>query len=198
MDSYNHFQGKAPPYTPMVYTPLQQQRHIIWRPGFFRRAPWGALTALLLAIICAFASAIIIFISHEHAATWKWQPSVLLGFLASFSAAMLLAAFISGVRITWWRAALHGASLAQLHHIWNHGGGGGVISLLSAWRHANKVALASILTTIAGLAYRYVELALNSPFASGSSSDMLWWVAMKGSHTRSKDITSEHNANIYQ
>jgi len=66
---------------------------------------------------------------------------------------MLLAAFNSGVRITWWRAALHGTSLAELHNIWNHGGGGGVVALLSSWKNIHKVALASIFVTISSLSF---------------------------------------------
>jgi hypothetical protein len=144
---------KTPPYTPAGQ---QQPDHYVWRPGVFRHAPWAALIAIILGIAGAAASAVIIVITNQHAATWKVQPSVLLGFLAGFSAAMLVIALSTGVAITWWRAALNprGTTMAKLHYIWKFGGGGGgTTTPWLAGKRVNKVAIASILTAITGIAY---------------------------------------------
>jgi hypothetical protein len=151
MDNSPRSTEKTPPYTPAI---RKQADHYVWRPGVFRRAPWVALIAIVFGIASAAASAVIIVISNEHAATWKVQPSVLLGFLAGFSTTMLVVALSSGVTITWWRAAFdpRGTTMAKLHYIWKYGGGGSSTPWL-AGKHVNKVAVASILTAITGVAY---------------------------------------------
>ena len=141
---------KTPPYTPDSH---QQSKHYIWQPGVFRHAPWAALLAIILGIGSSAASVIVIVISNHHAATWKIQPSVLLGFLAGFSATMLVIALSSGVAITWWRTALdpRGTTMARLHYIWNYGGSGSTPWL--AGKRVNNIAVASILVAITGIAY---------------------------------------------
>lgn len=92
---------------------------------------------------------------HQEVVTWRLQPSVLLSLLSSVSTALLMVALYSGVTITWWRAALHpcGTTLARLHHLWNHGGGGGVSAAFLAGKHVNRVAVASVLLAIAHIMY---------------------------------------------
>jgi hypothetical protein len=128
-----------------------------WQPGAIKQAPWPAICAIVLAILCVGASAAIISISDHRVATWKIQPSVLLGFLASVTTVMLVVSLSSGVVITWWRAALdsQGTTMAKLHYIWNYGpmGGGGATGAWLAGRHTNKVAVASVLTAVASIAY---------------------------------------------
>ena len=141
---------KTPPYT---VDRRHQSNHYVWRPGVFHHAPWVALLAIILGIGSAAASVIIIVISNHQTATWKIQPSVLLGFLAGLSTALLVVALSSGVRITWWRAALdpRGTTMARLHYIWNYGESSSASWL--AGKHVNKIAVASILTAITGIAY---------------------------------------------
>jgi hypothetical protein len=112
-----------------------------------------ALLAIIFGIGSAAASVVIIVISNHHAATWKTHPSVLLGFLAGFSTSMLVVALSSGVAITWWLAALdhRGTTMARLHYIWTYGGRGSTPWL--AGKRANRIAVASILTAITGIAY---------------------------------------------
>jgi hypothetical protein len=126
-----------------------------WHPSFFRRAPWLGISALIAAIGCAIASAIIIIISDQHPADWRFEPSVVLALLSAIATAFLFVVLHSGVTITWWRAVSNprGTSLATLHHIWNHGGGGGLSAAFFAGRNVNKVAIASILICVASVTY---------------------------------------------
>jgi hypothetical protein len=126
-----------------------------WHPSFFGRAPWLGISALIAAIGCAIASAIIITISDQHPADWRFEPSVVLALLSAIATGLLFVVLHSGVTITWWRAVSNprGTSLATLHHIWNHGGGGGLSAAFFAGRNVNKVAVASILICIASVTY---------------------------------------------
>ena len=97
------------------------------------------------------ASVIIISVSDKQTIeSWRIQPSVLLNFLCSFSNVALGSAFSAGVAITWWTSATKGATLAQLHYIWDTGGGGiSFPSAISAGGNARKVALTAFI--IAGI-----------------------------------------------
>jgi Protein of unknown function (DUF3176) len=176
-----------------------------WQPGTVRRAPRPAIFAIFLAILCVGASAVIIGISDQRAATWQIQPSVLLGFLASLTAAMLVVSLCSGVVVTWWRAALdpQGTTMAKLHYIWNYGpmGGGGATSAWMAGKHTNKIAIASMLTAVASIAYSPLlqrashigtaELATNVTF----SLDVL--PVLPDGFTGTVDYTTNSNISAY-
>lgn len=141
---------KTPPYTPENH---RQSNHYVSRPGVFRRAPWMALLAPLLGISSGVASVAIAVISNHHDTTWKIQPSVLLGFFAGLSTAVLVVALSSGVSITWWRAALDPAGQQ-----WRNSTTSGTMgaSRSTPWlggRHVNKIAVSSILVAISGIAY---------------------------------------------
>ena len=49
---------------------------------------------------------------------WKLQPSVIIGGLNGFSNLCLAMAIAEGVAISWWRKALKGATVAELHQSW--------------------------------------------------------------------------------
>lgn len=143
------------PYQPVPVHQATPPPHYHWKPTFFRQAPWIAIASLLLAFLCAAASAIIITISDNAVAKWRFQPSVILAFLSAVASALLLIALRYGVTITWWRAVIapQGTSLANLHCIWNYGGGGGILPALFAGRNMNKIAVAAVLIAITSIAY---------------------------------------------
>lgn len=143
------------PYQPVPSQQAPPPPHYHWKPSFLRQAPWLAITSLLLAFLCTAASAVIITISDNEIATWRFQPSVILAFLAAVASALLLVTLRYGVTITWWRAVVapQGTPLANLHRIWNHGGGGGILPALLAGRNVNKIAVATILIAITSIAY---------------------------------------------
>jgi len=120
----------------------------IWKPGF-RQTPFSAITALLVVLVCAVLSAAILVISNNHIANWKLQPSVVLGILHGVGNTALLYAFWRGVNLSWWRSALHGTTLENLNRLWFCGTS--FKSALFSVRHLNKIAVASIVTTIASV-----------------------------------------------
>ncbi|KAE9377674.1 hypothetical protein N431DRAFT_554030 [Stipitochalara longipes BDJ] len=146
---------KAPPYSVNEHSALESTPMLsyVWRPGTFRSAPWGAFASIAVSIVFAIGSAVIIVVSDQRPATWIIQPSVLLSLLASISTASLIVALTAGIAITWWRASLHpqGTTLAKLHQIWNQGGS--IRAAILAGRDVNKVAVALILLSIAGVSY---------------------------------------------
>jgi hypothetical protein len=190
---------------PAPYTATAHPGGYLWQPGFVRRAPWGALSALFLAIICAAISVAIIVISNQQVATWRIQPSVILGFLASLAAAMLVISLSTGVAITWWRSTLdlHGTTLANLENIWNYGpiGGSGASGAWFAGRNANKVAVASVLTAIASIAYSpllqrssHFEAA---PISTNTSLNLAILSSLPDGYAGTVDYTSAANITAY-
>jgi hypothetical protein len=101
-------------------------------------------------VVCVVASVTIVSVSNKQTVeSWRIQPSVLLNFLSSSSNVALGSAFSTGVAITWWTSATKGATFAQLHYIWDTGGGISFPSAISAGGNARKVALTTII--IAGI-----------------------------------------------
>ena len=91
------------------------------------------------------ASVIIISVSDKQTVeSWKIQPSVLLNFLSTLSNIALGTAFSAGVAITWWTSARVGATLAQLHYIWDTGAGTSFPSAFRAGGNARKVAFTAL------------------------------------------------------
>jgi hypothetical protein len=87
-----------------------------------QRIPWLALASLLFVLACMGASVATIVISdHQTVASWTIQPAVLLAILAALSNVALGIAFSEAVVVTWWTSATNGASLEELHYIWDKG-----------------------------------------------------------------------------
>jgi hypothetical protein len=201
-NSHTTYCHDEPP--PAPYTATAHPGGYLWQPGFVHRAPWGALSALFLAVICAAISAAIIVISNQQVATWRIQPSVILGFLASLAAAMLVISLSSGVAITWWRSTLdlHGTTLAKLENIWNYGpiGGSGASGAWFAGRHVNKVAVASVLTAIASIAYSpLLQRASHfeaTPISTNSSLSLAIRSILPDGYAGTVDYTSHANTTV--
>jgi len=107
----------------------------VWPPGVLRRAPKLALISIIGVLILAFMSIALVVTTDncEVHVYINW----LLSFFGSLAAGMIVAILRDGITITWWRSALRGNSLAQLHYIWSYGGSS------SAWfagRRVNGVA----------------------------------------------------------
>lgn len=179
---------------------VQVHYHYKWEPGLFRRAPWTALTALSLVIACAIATIVVFILSDGHVANWRWNPNVIVGFFASFSITLLGATFSTGVTISWWRAALDrgGTTLKKLDRIWNFGPSGGKMAAWFSGRQLNKIAIVSILTLIAAMAYnpllqraaRYDDAELYSPVQRYLSSVNKFPNGYVGNHTNGEVYSS--------
>jgi hypothetical protein len=128
----------------------QLSQRVTWERGIVKRAPWGGIVALFLVILCVAACATILFVSHgQLTARWRVQPTVWLALLSVVANALLRSALSVGVTIAWWRKALNGGTLNDLHRYWNFGGS--LWASLTSWKDINIIAIASISVTLAAL-----------------------------------------------
>jgi hypothetical protein len=128
----------------------QRSQHVTWEPGIVQRAPWGGIVALFIVILCVAMCATILFVSHgQPTAYWRVQPTVWLALLSALANALLRSALSVGVTIAWWRKALSGGTLNDLHRYWNFGGS--LWASLTSWKNINIIAIASISVTLAAL-----------------------------------------------
>jgi hypothetical protein len=84
--------------------------------------------------------ALIIHSDNQTVASWMIPPSVLLSILAGLSNIALSIAFSEAVVATWWTSAANGASLKELHYIWERGDGFSFFSALAAGPAARTIA----------------------------------------------------------
>jgi hypothetical protein len=138
----------------------QSSQDATWQPGVVKRAPWLAITALVSVMLCVAACATILLISNDQpTAHWKVQPTVWLALLSAVINALLAFALGIGVSITWWRKALSGGTLNDLHRYWQFGDS--LWAAVTSWKNVNIIALATISVTLA---------ALDGPFLQRASS----------------------------
>jgi formate hydrogenlyase subunit 3/multisubunit Na+/H+ antiporter MnhD subunit len=103
--------------------------------------PWLAFLSLMGVLLCMGASVAIIVISDgQIVESWLVRPAVNLAILSALSNVALGIAFSEAVVSTWWSRAEKGASLEELHYIWNRGEGLTFFSALGAGPSARKVA----------------------------------------------------------
>lgn len=113
-------------------------------------ASWNWLGVLSLSTIlaCAVASAIVVRVSDgKEADRWKISPTVWLAIFSAGSSVAFSSALATGIAVRFWLHAARGTQMEQLHYIWDHGRGLGMLSALRAGSSARKV------TLIATLAY---------------------------------------------
>ncbi|USW58217.1 hypothetical protein Slin15195_G115360 [Septoria linicola] len=107
-----------------------------WKPGFVSRFPWLGFGALTTVVVCLVACIIVLVVSDGRAQgdqSWKqmrdngltadrWpkqiRPSVILSILNNVSNLAFSLAIANGVAIAWWRKAMKGATIKQLHKSW--------------------------------------------------------------------------------
>ena len=128
----------------------QGDQDLAWRPGVVRRAPWLAISAIVAVILCIAASAAILLVSKKQpSANWRIQPTVWLSVLSTIANMLLTSALGAGVNIVWWKSALQGATLNDLHRHWLYGNS--IWAALISWKHVNRVAVATLLVIAATL-----------------------------------------------
>lgn len=104
--------------------------------------PWLGILTLIGMMACLVTSAIVVGVSHNNTvASWKIQPAVLLAILSGISGVLFACALEAGVAVRFWLGASSHTSLSQLHYIWDHGRGFGLIPALRAGSKARNVAL---------------------------------------------------------
>lgn len=126
---------------------------IDWKPGFRHQFPWIGFSGLVIVLIAtSMAVAILVTSNHERVNDWPFkkypiQPNVLINIANQFQNLGLLTMISQGLAIAWWRKALRGASLGTLHR--NHAYSYSFLSIITAGKHFNIVALAALMTKFA-------------------------------------------------
>ena len=122
-----------------------------WTPGVWKNFPLQGFLALLGAVLCAVAAAVVLALSDgQPINNWQVrgvdvQPTVLLSIFSTLANAMLAYAFSAGVTIAWWTKALRGGTLAGLHHYWDYSQSTWAVA--TSGSHFSSVAFASLLLT---------------------------------------------------
>ncbi|KAL8787562.1 MAG: hypothetical protein Q9213_002124 [Squamulea squamosa] len=119
-----------------------------WRPGFFRRAPWLGLSALLGAFAGVVGAVIILYLSDgKPIHSWSVQPTVYLAISSAVTNILLHFALTQAVTVAWWQRALQkDTTIADLHRNWDYGQS--LWAALTSGRHFSTIALASILVAL--------------------------------------------------
>ena len=93
-------------------------------------------------VFCLVASTVVVGSSHDRpVASWRIQPAVLLAIFSGASGILFASALDTGIAVRFWLSASRGTQLPELHHIWNHGRGLGLISALKSGSRARTVTL---------------------------------------------------------
>ncbi|PGH15652.1 hypothetical protein AJ79_02246 [Helicocarpus griseus UAMH5409] len=125
----------------------ENDRRKPWKPGILYRFPWFGVLPLLLALLCMAAAVAVIALSNgETTDSWQIQPTVLLAIASAAANTLLAAAFAGGVELSWWKTALAGASMSDLHHRWMFSRS--VWSALASARQLNSLTIASFFASI--------------------------------------------------
>lgn len=146
--------------TPQVNTvPLDSEERAFgdpqWRTGLKARFPWTGFIALFTIILCANSSLIVLLISDgKRQRHWaeKVGPSVLLSAFNGIANICFGVAIANGVAITWWRKALKGATIKELHRSWQFSSS--IKDVVLYGKYFNFIALAALaakLTIIDGI-----------------------------------------------
>ncbi len=104
----------------------EQQHHGIelvskWLPGYWKRFPFiGAFALTCIATLACIALGVLIGSDGVSTSTWPQRiaPNVVLSMINAISSLALTLAVSEGVAIAWWRLAMQGSTVAQLHHQW--------------------------------------------------------------------------------
>ncbi|KAH0363973.1 hypothetical protein KCU65_g7039, partial [Aureobasidium melanogenum] len=126
-----------------------------WKTGLRARFPWTGAIALFTILLCANSSIIVLLFSdgkrQKHWAE-KIGPSVLLSAFNGIANICFGVAIANGVAITWWRKALRGATIKELHRSWQFSSS--IKDVVLYGRYFNFIALAALaakLTIIDGI-----------------------------------------------
>ena len=126
-----------------------------WKTGMRARFPWTGFIALSTVLLCAASSVIVLLVSDGHSQKrWadKVAPNVLLSGFNGIANICFGVAIGNGVAITWWRKALKGATIQDLHRSWAFSSS--IKDVVIYGKYFNFIALAALaakLTIIDGI-----------------------------------------------
>jgi hypothetical protein len=136
-----------------------------WQTGVRARFPWLGFGAMTTMLICIALTGVVLGTSRGKARQewpappsiqWKnsyWKeksqvaPNVLLALINTVTNISLAIAIGQGVAIAWWRRAMKGSTVEDLHRSW--GFSASVLELLTAGRKFNMIALAALMAKLA-------------------------------------------------
>jgi hypothetical protein len=126
-----------------------------WKTGLKARFPWTGAIALFTILLCANSSLTVLLVSDgRRQLHWaeKIGPSVLLSAFNGIANICFGIAIANGVAITWWRKALRGATIKDLHRSWQFSSS--IKDVVLYGKYFNFIALAALaakLTIIDGI-----------------------------------------------
>ena len=125
-----------------------------WAPGYYHRFPYTGAIALACIVVLACA-ALGVLIGSNGASMTNWPhsiaPNVVLSMLNALSTLALVVAVGEGVAIAWWRQAMKGSTVGQLHHQWELSHGLSALIFKPKSLFTSSIALAVLSTQIAVL-----------------------------------------------
>ncbi|THY96242.1 hypothetical protein D6C92_04001 [Aureobasidium pullulans] len=126
-----------------------------WKTGVRARFPWTGFIALSTVVLCAVSSVVVLLVSDGKSQIhWskKIAPNVLLSGFNGIANICFGVAIANGVAITWWRKALKGATIQDLHRSWAFSSS--IKDIVFYGKYFNFIALAALaakLTIIDGI-----------------------------------------------
>ncbi|KAH0842950.1 hypothetical protein AYO21_03335 [Fonsecaea monophora] len=120
-----------------------------WQPGFWKRFPWVGFGCLLMVV--AFSTVAIVVLKESNdkpLSSWpqKMAPNVILSVCNSGASVCIAIAVAQGIAVSWWRRAMKGATIADLHNTWAFGSS--IASVVLNVKYFNIAALAAIVTKL--------------------------------------------------
>ncbi|KAN0099206.1 hypothetical protein V8E51_012981 [Hyaloscypha variabilis] len=133
-------------YSDLSRQPPEDSEGDTWEPGARRRLPYRGVLALLGCLGCIAISFIVLVKSNgQPTSSWTLSPAVYIALATTGTNMLARYAFKEGMRIAWWRRALRGGTVRDLHDHWAHANG--FWSAIFACRRTNLVTLASLSVT---------------------------------------------------
>ncbi|KAK5216845.1 hypothetical protein LTR72_010215 [Exophiala xenobiotica] len=125
------------------------ESHEPWSPGWIAHLPSLGVAALVGCVLCiAAVSGILVASDGRPINDWRIQPTVWLAVVSTAFNIMLHYGLSQGINVSWWRRAMQPQTqLGDLHRNWAFGNS--LWAAVTAGRHVNIIAIASILTAIA-------------------------------------------------
>ncbi|PVH76147.1 hypothetical protein DL98DRAFT_657637 [Cadophora sp. DSE1049] len=123
-----------------------------WEPGFWKRFPWIGFGCLFAAILITVAEIIILVMSDgKSVSQWTVRgksvaPNVILSVLNSCAGVCFAIAVAQGIAISWWRKAMQGATIKDLHNTWSFGSS--ISAIVLNLKYFNLAALAAVVTKL--------------------------------------------------
>lgn len=132
---------------------VSHDNSIYWKPGWRNQFPWIGLAGFIIIVISTAMAVAILGLSHEKrvddwpSKSWPIQPNVLLNIANQMQNLGLLTMIGQGLAIAWWRKAMKGTSLQELHR--DHAYSYSFYAILTSGKHFNLMALAALMTKFA-------------------------------------------------